>query len=280
MKLLALSVIILNLALFGCSSPEKSLPKQSGRKVAVQTYSMRFYSLEDSLNKLESLGVNAIEAWNGQRLSGKYPGVTFDYRMNDQQRAFAKKILSDAKIKVISTGVFNDVEDATTIDKICSFAKEFGIPTIVTESRKEKLPIWSELCKKYGLRMCIHNHQKGNSNNNDYYDPNVVMDLIGSYANIGACPDNGAWSRSGLDSVKCLKAMRGKIYEVHLKDQKKFDDLKSPAAAYGKGVLDMKAILGELDAQGFDGYLVIEHGDDQKEILDIIRHDIDFLKNN
>ncbi len=278
MKLLISSIIALNLFLCGCSSAQKSAYKRPERKVAVQTYTMNSYTLEDSLNKLKPLGVKAIEAWNGQKLSSKYPGVTFDYRMNSQQRAFAKKILSDAGIKVISTGVFGDVKDEATIEKICAFAKEFGIPTIVTEARKEKLPIWSKLCKKYGLRMCIHNHQRGSAN--DYYDPNVVMGIISAYDNIGACPDNGAWSRSGLDSVECLKIMKGKIYEVHLKDQKVFNNLKSPAAAYGKGVLDMKAILAELDAQGFDGYFVIEHGDDQKVILDIIKQDIDFLKKN
>ncbi len=271
MKAIKFLLLGLCLALCACAKPE--------RKIAVQTWSLNAYTLEESLNILKPLGVKAIEVYQ-QPISKKYPKVRFGHNMNDEQRAFVKKLLKDADIKVIATGVWGGNGSDQDIEQICAFAKEFEIPTIVTEAKKDKLDIWSKMCKKYGVRMCIHNHQRGTSMNNNYYDPKVVMELIKGYDNIGACPDNGAWSRSGIDSVEGFKTMKGKIYEVHLKDQKEFNNLRSPAAAYGKGVLDMKAILAELDAQGFDGYLVIEHGDDQKTIVDILKTDLEFLRNN
>jgi len=250
---------------------------KSPRKIAVQTYSMRAHTLEDTARILPELGVNAIEAWGGQKLSAKYPGAKFNADMTPEQKAFAKKILAESGIKIISFGVANPKDEAE-IKKLCEFAKEFDIPVIVTESAASLLPLWNDYCGKYGLKMCIHNHQRGSVN--DYYNPEVVMKMIAPYANIGACPDNGGWARSGLDPVKCFKIVEGKVIEVHFKDQKTFGDIKSPAAAYGKGSLDMKAMLAELDRQKFDGYFVIEHGDDSENIAPVIKTDVEFLKSN
>lgn len=104
--------------------------------------------------------------------------------------------------------------------------------------------------------------------------------IVDKYKNIGFCAETGAWSRSGIDPIAALKTADGKIFALHLKDQKTFGDINSPGVNYGTGALDMKGILAELDRQGFDGDFVIEQGDDQKNAFEIVRFNAEWLKNN
>ena len=140
---------------------------------------------------------------------------------------------------------------------VTDLAKEMGVPLILTESRPELLPAWEKSCQKYGVKMAIHNHASNSGNN--YYNPKIVMDMVKPYKNIGACPDNGHWSRSGIDSVYGYKALSGKIFAVHIKDQAEYGNIKNQCVPFGEGVLDMEGMLAELDRQGFDGPFIIEY---------------------
>ena len=268
-----MSAIILTGAFSACST-NGGTQKKEPRKVAVQTYTFNQYTLEETVGHLKVIGIDAIECWNGQRLSAKYPNVKFNQGMNAEQRKFAKEILKG--FKLISYGVINANNEAE-LKSICEFAKEFSIPMIITEAPKDQLPLWEKYCQDYNLKMAIHDHQKGSGN--EYYRPELVMELVKDYKNIGICCDNGAWSRSGLDCVKSFKIVEGKIFEIHFKDQKVFDNLQSPATIYGQGVLDMKGMLAELDRQGYNGYFVIEHGD-KGDTPAIVKADLEFLRNN
>lgn len=255
-----------------CATGDKSESNQ--RKIAVQTWTINSRTLEEGMELFKKAGITAIECYP-QKLSKKFPKAYFDPYMTPEQKAFAKKMFAENNIKVIGYGVAWAKNEGEIV-RLCEFAKEFGIPLIATEAPKEMLPIWEKNCEKYGLKMAIHCHQKGSGN--DYYNPKVVMELIKPYKNIGVCADNGAWACSGLDVVECFKTVRGKIYEVHFKDQLKFGELNNPTAIYGTGALPMDKMLAELDSQGYDGYYIIEHGDDQDKTLEVITKDKAFLQ--
>ena len=76
---------------------------------------------------------------------------------------------------------------------------------------------------------------------------------------MGACADLGHWARNGLDVVKCLQTLEGRVIGVHLKDIKTFNDVKSEDVILGTGVIDYPAVFSELKKQGFNGMYSIEH---------------------
>lgn len=277
MKQIPLAIIFAISAIFICACAGNTAPQKKERKIAVQTYTFHKFTLDETISMLKETDLRALECWNEQRLSAKFPGAKFNAKMTPEQKEFAKSLIFGNGFKIVSMGVTGANSEAEIVS-LCKFAKEFDIPIIVTESSKEMLPLWEKACEEYGIKMSIHNHQRGSGN--EYYKPELVMEMVRPYKNIGCCPDNGAWSRSGLDPVACFKTMKGKIFNVHFKDQKVFNDLASPAVIYGTGVLDMKGMLAELDAQGYDGYYVIEHGDDSDNPLPVVKADIEFLKNN
>lgn len=271
-------IIILTLAasLF-CGCTTQTSDAKAPRKVAVQTYTFHRHNLTDTVNMLKTTPVRALQCYPGQKLGGKFgdKGV-FGHWMNPEQKAYVKELIFGNGFKIIGYGV-TGAKNEKEIRDICEFAKEFSIPVIATESSKAQLPLWDKICGEYGIKMVIHCHQKGSGN--DYYNPKVVMELIKDAKNVGVCADNGSWSCSGIDNVQGFKDIKGKLVEVHFKDLKEFGKLNSPTVAYGEGVLPLKAILAELDTQGFDGYFIIEDGSATDPLLNT-KKDVEFLKNN
>lgn len=231
-----------------------SAPKQ--RKIAVQMYTFRSYTFEESVPWLTKNGIYGLGITAGQELTKKYPKLRFGPKMNAEQRKWFKDFVKANKCWIASFGVTYGMTEEG-VEEICAFAKEMGIPLILTEDKPHLMPAWEKYCKKYGVKMAVHNHASNSSNN--YYNPEVVKNLVAPYANIGACPDNGHWSRSGIDSVYGYKVLQGKIFAVHFKDQAEFGNIKNQCVPYGTGALDMKAMLAELDRQGFDGPFIIEY---------------------
>lgn len=252
-----LLVAIVSLSSVACATTKQSVQTQP-RKIGVQMYTFHKKTLEDSMPMLKKAGITGVGLTAGQALSKKYPNVKrLGPDMNQEERAYLKKLLADNGCVPVSFGVYytNKIED---IERVCQFAKEIGIPIILTEAPAKWFDEWEKNCEKYGVKMALHNHASDNKANK-YYDPNIVRDLIKNYKNIYACPDNGHWSRSGIESVQGFKTLAGKIAIVHFKDQKEFGNPKNQPVVFGTGQLDVKGSLAELDRQGFNGYFLIEH---------------------
>lgn len=271
--LFVLTAVSAVFALCSCMSAETKRP----RKIAVQMWSTHFHKFDYSVERLAKMGVKYVECYPGQSLSDKLSDAKFGHNMTAEQKAFAKKLLADNGIQMVSYGCVGGKTEAD-IRKVCEFAAEMGAKTVVTEAMEDTIPIWNKICAEYGLQMALHSHERKPDNPGyRHFDPAFLMTILKDYKNVGICADNGAWSRSGLDVVGGFKSVRGKLIEIHLKDQQKFGDLKSGCAVYGEGVLDMEAILKEVDSQGFDGFFVIEDGT-YRDSFPIIEKNLKYLR--
>ena len=274
-------LILLTLAsvLVGCSSAncESQQPKEP-RKIAVQMYTFHKFTLEDSIPLLKKAGITGLGLTAGQDISAKYPKLRVGPHMNAEQKAFLKKLIADNGCQIVSFGV-TGAKDEAGIKAMCEFAKEMGIPILLTEAPAWQIPLWDKYCGENGIKMAIHNHAADNKANN-YYDPRVVKNLIKDCKNVYACPDNGHWSRAGIDSVFGYKTLEGKIAIVHFKDQKEFGNPKNQCVPFGTGALDMTGMLAELDRQGFDGYYLIEYEAEWDNPLPSVVKCYEYLKKN
>lgn len=80
--------------------------------------------------------------------------------------------------------------------------------------------------------------------------------------------DNGNWMLGGDDPLAALKALGSYAINVHLKDWEVDPDqsrMQMPngtwvrGGKHGRGLIDHKAVLGELKAQGYGGYMAFEY---------------------
>jgi sugar phosphate isomerase/epimerase len=80
--------------------------------------------------------------------------------------------------------------------------------------------------------------------------------------------DNGNWMLGGDDPLTALKALGRYAINVHLKDWEVDPDqsrMQMPngtwvrGGKHGQGLIDQKAVLAELKAQGYGGYMAFEY---------------------
>ena len=67
---------------------------------------------------------------------------------------------------------------------------------------------------------------------------------------------------------------------MHVKDERIFDSVARNPVPMGEGAINLKAVLAELDRQGYNGYLVIEHETDWDNPAPSIAKSVKFLQNN
>ncbi len=266
------------------AKPVNKAYSRAPRKIAVQTYSLRKFSFQESLDMCKAIGIYSLDTYGRAGfcqpiVAGSKECYGYD-NMTEKTRNAAKGMLSERGIKVDIIGVLSP-KDEESARKVFEFAKFIGANTVNTEVvGDELLAMMDKLSKEYGIAAAIHNHAKKINAESRYYDPNVVKAITEKYPNLMAAPDNGHWARAGVDCVAGFKILRGKMRDIHFKDMSKFDDMNAEGCVYAKGVLDMTAMLMELDRQNFDGVYVIEYEADADNPLPAIERCANYLRLN
>ena len=275
-SILTLTCLLLTMLFCACTSEYFAQGKPKHRKIALQCYTFKEFTLEETLKMTKHLNFDGLEATTAQKISDKRP-VKISPDMGDEDKLFLKNLLKEYGQKFVSFGVVG-ARNEEDVEKYCKFAKEFGMEAVLTEDRVSMFPIWQKIGEKYGIKMYVHHHS--DTSPNQYFDPYVMMRFVSKYSNIMANPDNGHWSRCSINSVEGFSALKGEIGSIHLKDQKTFGDPANCQAPYGEGELELKKVLRELDSQNYNGYFVIEYESDWKNPLPNVEKCVKFLRNN
>jgi sugar phosphate isomerase/epimerase len=245
--------IVLSLTTMAFAAELKMHPQTEvydGWKLGVQAWSFNRFTLFEAIDKTRSLGLDYIQAYPGQKVSPDIPDG-FGPDLSEQQRKAVKEKLAEAGIEAVAFGVTKIPGDEAGARKLFDFAKDMGIGTLVSEPAEDQYELIDKLCREYQIKLAIHNHPKPSH----YWNPDTVLKMCeGRSKWIGACVDVGHWVRSGLDPLECLKKLKGRILDVHIKE---IDDGHDVVWGTGKGRI--KSILEELHAQGYAGTFAIEY---------------------
>jgi sugar phosphate isomerase/epimerase len=105
------------------------------------------------------------------------------------------------------------------------------------------------LGKKYGILSAFEN---GGEKNVD----EILSAMRGGNEWIGANLDTGNLAAQGGDPVKAARVLGKQIKHVHFKDVPAVGS--HDCVAIGSGIVDVKGVIRELKACGYDGWLSIE----------------------
>jgi len=280
-----ISLLIACSVLAGCCCCEKC-PQKTGyapkyRKVALHGYVYRkVKTLEETVLEAKALGADGVVCSRTQKIAERFGDAKFDIKMTPEQKEFVKKLFADNHIDFVSFGVW-DIGKKETPDMYLSFCAEMGIPVFTWEGEWSKLDLWNEAAKKYGVKVAIHNHQRGMKTGRKEYknwNPEFVWEAIKDRPYLYACADNGHWTRSGLDTPAGYRALHGRMAAIHFKDPAVFGAENKTDAAIGEGVLDIPACLAALDELGYDGYLVLENECVSDNPTETMRKGIEYLR--
>jgi sugar phosphate isomerase/epimerase len=222
-------------------------------KTGVALYSFNHFSFAESLNKADSAGAKYVEGFFFHKLGGDFGGHSIPALSNEEITKM-KTMLSNKGLQMKSLYAGNGKNLKEWLAYF-DFAKQTGVEFLNCEPEKKDWNLLDSLAGVYKIKIAIHEHAKGSSY---YWHPDSVLAAMKGRPNIKACADLGHWVRSGLDPVKCLQALEGKIICLHVKDLDAANNLKANDVVVGTGVLDYPAIVKELKRQNFSGMAYIE----------------------
>ena len=270
-KSLKLSILFLFLALAIQVNAQEGMPK--GWKVGSQAYTFKVFSLEETLEKLNSIGVKYVELYPGQRISKSGDATTDFTTITAADKAKIKSLLQKYDIEAMGYGVTNP-KDADW-PKLFAFAKEMGIEILTTEAKPDQFDKIEKLCEEYQIKIALHNHPLPSY----YWHPEVASRMLeGRSELMGVCADIGHWARSGLDPVKCLQQLEGKVISLHVKDLNKFGIREAHDVPWGTGTSNVAGVLHELHRQGFEGAFSAEYEYNWENNLPEVEESIAYFK--
>ncbi len=225
-----------------------------GFTLGVQSYTFREFDLEATLKRTQALGLHFIELYQKHAPLDAKP---------DQIKAILK-LCGDYDIKPVAWGVQSFDKNADKSKKIFEFGKALGVKTISADPSADSFDSLDKLCDEYKIRIGIHPHGPQGKNLHQWYSAEVILAAVKDHNPlIGTCLDTGHLIRSAippfnkkLDPAEQVKLMGARNFGMHLKDH---DNAKDTDVVFGKGVLDVPAVLKALKEVKFKGYISIEY---------------------
>lgn len=276
MKKALLSLILFASAAFAAEIPESA--KVGEFYAGCQAYSFRMYTVFEAIDKTAQCGGKTIEFYPGQKYDDK---AKWDHNATPEMIAAVKKHLAEKGLTPVGFGVIKLGKDAAQDRKVFEFCKTMGIGIVVTEPEVSGLDGIEALVKEFDIKMAIHNHPKRPLDRAYmFWDPNYVLGLVKDRdPRMGSCADVGHWVRSGLDPVECVKILKGRIFDSHMKDLNEFGNVKAHDLPFGQGKSNIAGILAEYHAQGFKGPLHCEYEYNWETSVPEITQCLEFVKN-
>lgn len=226
---------------------------EAGFTISVQCWSFKKFTLFEAIEKAAEAGAQAVEIYAGQTLSPDKK-VKVGYEMPAEDIVAMQEHAKKHNIAIVNLGVINVPNNEAEARKIFEFGKTLGLYGITTESLGS-LDVLEKLSKEYDIKVCFHNHPRPTP----LWNPDTVLKAIeGRHANIGYCADIGHWASSGFDPLDVIKKIAPHVRSFHMKDRTSItgpthDDI------FGKGMINISAILDEVRKHGFKGNVSIEY---------------------
>jgi len=258
-----------------CQRSSKSEGPYGGFRVGVQSFSFRWFTIEQAIEMTAGLGLKYIEIWPGHatRLGeGKSDKSIQSFHLNPQRWEKTKAALQKYGIRCPAYGVAGLRNDESFNRAIFDFAKKEGIETIVAKPSLDSYDLLDKLVNEYKINIAVHNH---GVTDKLYAKYAAVSNAVnGHNSRIGAVVDVGHYAIVDQDPVKAIRTLGNRVFGVHLRDMdenKKWTDV-------GKGILDIPGIFATLKDVGFNGLLSIEYPPNPENPVPGIKASLEYMQ--
>jgi sugar phosphate isomerase/epimerase len=243
-----------------------------GFTLGVQSYTFRNFDLEPALKKTKELGLKHAEFYQKH--------IPLDSKPEQLQAIL--KLCKEYDVTPVCYGVQGFTKDHDKNKKTFEFGKAIGIKAFSADPDPDSFDSLDKLCDEYKIAIAIHPHGPAGGNKlHRWYSAEVIMDAVKNHHKlIGSCLDTGHLIRAAqlgkkLDPAQQVMVMGDRNFGMHLKDH---DNEKKTDVVYGKGVLDVTAVLKALRDVKFSYAISIEYeahpenpSDDVKQCVQIFK---------
>jgi sugar phosphate isomerase/epimerase len=223
-----------------------------GFEVGAQSYTFRNFDLEPALKRMKELGLKYGEFYQ------KHCPQTDDAKKID---AFLK-LCKEYDVTPRAWGVQAFTKDHDKNKAIFEFGKALGLKMFSADPTPDSFDSLDKLVADYKIAIGIHPHGPAGKGLHRWYSAEVIMKAVKDHNElIGACLDTGHLIRAAqlgknLDPAEEVRTMGKRNFGMHLKDH---DNKKKVDVVYGKGALDVPAVVKALREVKFKGLISIEY---------------------
>jgi inosose dehydratase len=224
--------------------------------LGAQSYTFRNFDLEAALKRIKELGLKHVE------ITQKHLPATAD----KDKIAAVLKLCKEYDVTPLAYGVQQFTKDTDANRKVFEFGKALGVKMFSANPTEDSFDSLDKLVDEYKIAIGIHPHgpvgAKGKETLDHWYSAEIIMKAVKDHnALIGACLDTGHLIRAAqlgkkLDPAEEVRTMGARNFGMHLKDH---DNEKHTDVVFGKGVLDVPAVLKALKDVKFKGMISIEY---------------------
>lgn len=239
-------------------------------RMAIQSYTLRGFKVNDALAKTKELGLTYWEGWDGH----------FPITDDPKQIAAYRQQLASYGITMPTYGVIQFKNDEADARKKFNFAKAMGVRVMSAYPSYDSLSMLDKLVEEYKINLAIHNHGPGD----DLYDKiqKQVDALKGHSPRIGACIDTGHYLMSDERPETAAGTFAERVYGVHLKDVKVVPGQPKEWTELGKGTLDINVFLKEINKYHYSqrGVLSLEYELHENDPIPYVQECLKTLRNS
>ncbi|HYT87124.1 MAG TPA: sugar phosphate isomerase/epimerase [Gemmataceae bacterium] len=244
-----------------------------GFNLGVQSYSFRRFNLDQTLNQTQKLGLRFIEFYSGH----------VPLKSTAAQIKAIRRQCQDHQITPIAFGVERFTKDHAANRAKFEFARALGVRFLSADPDPDSFDSLDKLVAEFNIGIAIHPHGPAGKNLHRWYSAEVIMAAVKNHHRlIGSCLDTGHLIRAAqppfgrkLDPAAQVRLMGERNFGLHLKDH---DNKRRTDVIFGKGVLDVAAVLRALRAVKFTGYVSIEYEANEQNPMPDIQACVDVFR--
>ena len=247
----------------------------SNVQVGVQSYTFRRFSIDKMIEAMAAVGLSSVELWDGHLNPMKATEADFKA---------ARKKFDDAGIRV-SAYCVNFPLTATDehLDRGYNGAHLLGTNVMTASVKKAIVPRLDEWCRKYKVKMGLHNHWFGDpwfkgDRTLEFETPEDFMNALkasSDYLSINL--DIGHFSAAGFDPVAFIREHHARIVSLHVKDRDR--DEAHTNRRFGQGATPIAETMKLLKKIKFRYAVNIEYEIESEDPTEGVRHALEYLKN-
>lgn len=223
-----------------------------GFKFGAQSYTFREFDTEPALKRMKDLGLHYVEFFQKHAPVESTPA----------QISALRKLCEEYQITPLAWGVQRFTKNTDENRKYFEFGKALGIRMLSADPDPDSFDSLDKLCEEYKIAIGIHPHGPQGSKEHRWYSAEIILKAVKDHNPlIGTCLDTGHLIRAAqlgdkLDPAQQIRLMGARNFGIHLKDH---DNEKHRDVVFGKGVLDVAAVLKALRDVKFRGMISIEY---------------------
>jgi sugar phosphate isomerase/epimerase len=243
-----------------------------GFTLGIQSYTFRSFRLEQALHRIKGLGLHSVE------FSQVHAPLTDDKAKLEALLRLCKEYEQTPR----AWGVQKFTKDHDANRKSFEFGRKLGLQALSANPDPDAFDSLDKLCEEYKIAIAIHPHGPvGGGKLDRWYSAELIYAAVKDHHPlVGACLDTGHLIRSAqlgkvLDPAHQVRVMRDRNFGLHLKDH---DNKTKSDVPYGKGVLDVAAVLKALREVKFKGMISIEYEAKPEDPTADVRECVEYFK--